>query len=71
VSWASLITAALKLITILADLFRSAKDRKAGRDEVAAKVNRETAEIEHEMAEIGARPRTDADVTDAMQSGRF
>lgn len=54
----------------LSDIRSAEAQKQAGRDEVATKINKESADAEKRMAEVSDNP-TDDDVARRMQSGTF
>ncbi|MGY3278106.1 hypothetical protein [Bradyrhizobium sp. S3.7.6] len=63
------IAALAGLLSKLITMTQSERDRQAGRDEVKAKVNAETAETTDAMDQV-QRPNDDA-VADSLQRGDF
>lgn len=72
-SWTAIVAALANLVGLIRDFFswkKSADDRQAGRDEIAAQVNKEAADAQDRMARVDDNPTDDA-VTKRMQSGTF
>lgn len=68
-TWAQIALAVLKLINWITGTVSEARWKKAGRDEVAAKTNAETAGTQDEMDQV-SRP-SDAAVADSMRRHEF
>lgn len=66
----SIISSVLSLLRWLASFIEGEKNKQAGRDEVTAKVNKESADAEKRMAEVADNPGDD-DVASRMRGGTF
>jgi hypothetical protein len=72
-SWSAILSAIAGLVGLIRDFFswkKSTDDRKAGADDVAAKVNKDTSDAQDRMARVDDNPSDDA-VAGRMRSGTF
>lgn len=66
----SIISSVLSLLRWLASFIEGEKNKQAGRDEVSAKVNKESADAEKRMAGV-PDSLSDDDVASRMRGGSF
>lgn len=69
-SFLSIVSSVLSLLRWLASFIEGERNKQAGRNEVTAQVNKETADAERRMAEVNDNP-SDGIVVDRMRDGSF
>jgi hypothetical protein len=73
VSWSSILSGILAVIAFIRELLefkRDADAREAGRDDLAADINKETVDALDRMAQVDPNPSDDA-VANSMRTGQF
>lgn len=72
-SWSSILSGILAVIAFIRELLefkRDADAREAGRDDLAADINKETVDALDRMAQVDPNPSDDA-VANSMRTGQF
>ena len=66
----SIIASVFKLLQWFASFIEGEKNKQAGRDEISAQVNKESADAQERMAKVDDNPSDDA-IADSLRHGTF